>query len=283
MIGSATQTKLENSHIDVIGTGRRCKSNPLYLDLTQSPHIWPSLPECQAMLICASMNNLVDCEKNPGLSKKINSEAVRQLVHRYKNITKTMIFISTVHVFDGTRIQPDSNCEVSPSCIYGLHKAEAEKIIISEGGLVIRLSKVIGNDFPRFKNWAQCLIAGKKIHCYTNLNTSLLPLKNVVDLIACCIKKQTRGIIHYSGKSNTSYYEIGCMLAQLLGVDESLVIGEQLLEHNKPVMPKDSSIKNSQIIDEYGILHVSSESVITDWLYQTGFLSRLDNHKNAKN
>ena len=243
---------LRKNQIEVLSTSRRIQTQLIHLDLLDDPSLWPELPYSRTIVICAAMNNLDQCEKNPELSYKINVQAVKTIISKYQSDDSQLIFFSSSRVFSGEKQFYETHEPVSPKCVYGKHKAMAEKLIGEKNGLVIRLSKVVGPNFQRFKNWADHLQQEKPIQCREDLNTSLISIAEVINLSQHCIANNIRGIVHYSGPEDKSYFEIGCTIADLLGFEE-LVLRDRLSNCIEDATPGNSTLQNSNFISDINI------------------------------
>ena len=108
------------------------------------------------------------------------------------------------------------NEKTEPQNIYGSHKALAEKIILNNNGLIIRVTKVIDPNFPLFDDWISKLTRGETIIAFNNLFTSLVPLDSLIKTICAAIKNEWSGIVHLSGPEDVAYDEIAIILVKKL-------------------------------------------------------------------
>ena len=111
----------------------------------------------------------------------------------------------------------------NPQNVLGEHKVIGEQMVLSHGGLVVRMTKIIDSQFLRFKDWANNLKNLKPVDAFSNLRTSLVTLDSLVKVIDVAVREDWSGIIHVSGTDERSYSDIALMLARGLGCDERLV------------------------------------------------------------
>jgi dTDP-4-dehydrorhamnose reductase len=265
MIGGNLFSYLKTKKMNCFGTSRRSIHGPLFLDLNEEPSQWPSFPELKTLVICASLNNIDECQKKEDLSYKINVKAAESLAKKYWSKKTQLIFFSSSHVFDGVKGFYTESDATSPANVYGQHKTLTEKMILDLNGLVIRLTKVIDDKSARFNDWAKKLRTGSTITCRDDLNASLIQIPDINDLLLKCIKADKRGIIHFSGPEDRTYYEIGKLLSRNIGVDPDLVQSERIKYAIQNSKIKQTTLKNSTFVKESNIANPDTEVVIRNW------------------
>ena len=265
LIGVKLARVLSDHGENVVGTSRQRIKDHLFLDFDQPCDQWPGLPQLKTLVICASMNSVDHCEMNVTQSFKKNVEAVGHLIGAYASKQTQVVFFSSSHVFDGSKPFRKDTEKPHPKNTYGLHKMLAEEIVLHHGGTVIRLTKVIGPNFSRFQDWVNSLRAGQKIRCLSDLYTSLISLENTVNLIKRVIDLDTRGIIHFSGPEDRSYYNIAQIIAKRLGLDEALI--ESQTQENTETSTKinHTTLQNSEFVREIGISNPNTRELIGAW------------------
>jgi len=223
LIGKALSTAAERADCQVIGTSRRKNTNHVYLDVTWELDKWPDLPECDALVVCASMNRVEQCQDAPALSYAVNVEGLEKAIKKYRSSRTTVLFFSSAHVFSGKKPFCRNDDVPDPQNVLGEHKVLGEEMVLDKGGLVIRVTKVIDPDFPRFTDWTHRLKNGKSVEAFSNLMTSLVPLESLVKVVVAAIREDWDGIMHVSGPEEKSYYDIAKVLARGLGFNDGLV------------------------------------------------------------
>jgi len=223
MVGNAVMIVAQSLGFQVIGTSRRNNTDHYYLDLTWDLDKWPDLPDCDSLVICASANKLEDCQNDPVLSYAINVEGLEKVIKRYKSIQTKVLFFSSSHVFSGKKPLCGEDETLAPQNVLGKHKVLGEEMVLRAGGLVIRVTKVVDLNFPRYSEWAHNLKNGKQVKAFSNLMTSLVPLNSLVKVIIAAIHGKWSGIIHVSGPEDRSYSDIAGMLARGLECSDRLV------------------------------------------------------------
>lgn len=223
MIGNALGTAAASANYELLSTSRRKNTDHTLLDVTWELDKWPDLPECDALVVCASLNKLEQCQNDPALSYAVNVEGLEKAIKKYRSSRTKVLFFSSSHVFSGRKPLCREDETPDPQNVLGEHKVLGEEMVLSEGGLVVRVTKVIDPHFTRFSDWAHELKNGKPIKAFSNLMTSLVPLDSLVKVMITAIREDWGGIIHLSGPEDSSYSDIAGMLAQGLGCGDELV------------------------------------------------------------
>lgn len=117
-------------------------------DLALTDSIQRQLAEADPELIinCAALSNVDACEKSPGLARKINVDAVREIGAFCKANDVPLVHFSTDYVYDGMFDRPYREADgTRPSGVYGKSKLEGEKVI-PEGtpAWILRVSTLYG-------------------------------------------------------------------------------------------------------------------------------------------
>ena len=223
LIGNALSTVAEKSGCQVIGTSRRENTHHTLLDVTWGLDRWPDLPECDSLVVCTSLNKLEHCQNDPALSYAVNVGGLEKVIEKYKSLRTKVLFFSSSHVFSGKKPLCREDETLAPQNVLGKHKVLGEEMVLRAGGLVVRVTKVVDLNFPRFSEWAHNLKNGKQVKAFSNLMTSLVPLNSLVKVIIAAIHGNWGGIIHVSGPEDRSYSDIAGMLARGLECGDRLV------------------------------------------------------------
>lgn len=99
------------------------------------------------IIVPAAMPDVNRCEKEPELSYKNNVKLIKNVLDSMKkNSGKKIIFFSTDYLFDGKNGPYSEDAKPNPLNVYGKHKLECEKEILSSGldYLIIRTTGIFG-------------------------------------------------------------------------------------------------------------------------------------------
>lgn len=133
-----TQLYVGKSDRKLIATGMGANRNPLRdgyvyisMDVTKPENIMAVLNEHKpdAIIHCAAMTQVDDCETAPEKCHIQNVEAVKHLVHAANNHAIPLYHVSTDFIFDGKKGDYHEEDAPHPLSIYGQSKWEAELYI----------------------------------------------------------------------------------------------------------------------------------------------------------
>lgn len=217
-IGSALVQRLRQKNIAVESTTRAT------LDLAAAPGNWPQLPACDVAYLCAAVTKLDACEKDPAGTALVNVHHTAELAKRLSAHGSFVVFLSSNHVFDGSKPHRRFDDPTSPANEYGRQKAQTEQAILALGSsAVLRLTKVITTPFPLFEQWKQKLLAGEPIRAFTDMAVAPVPLPLVLDALLAVGELKQPGIWQLSAPRDATYHELALRLAEKIGADASLV------------------------------------------------------------
>jgi dTDP-4-dehydrorhamnose reductase len=238
----------------IYGTSRKKVKKRVHLDLTWNVKKWPNLNySFDCIVICASENKVRKCEMQKLKTYKINVLGVKKIIQKYKSIKTQVIFISSSHVFDGKKSIVNFNTIPNPQNQLGMQKFEAEKIILQNQGLVVRVTKIYESTITLFKNWVNDILSRKKVKVFSNLKTSLVPVDTLIEVLIFSIKKNYRGIFHISGPEDKSYYDILKIILKKMKMKSNLVvpqIGSKKIigrKYSNTVMKISKHLKNKKL------------------------------------
>jgi dTDP-4-dehydrorhamnose reductase len=244
LIGSALVNFLKNVGEAVISTTRQKPTNDysIYLDLADEVGKWEVLKyigSFDAIIFCAGITELNNCEKNKILTRKVNVENVIKLASILERNCKHFVYLSSNAVFDGSNKYPSHNDIQSPINEYGRQKAEVENLLLKlypSSITILRLTKVLGSQNPLFENWSHALKKGDKIQPFSDMYIAPIPLFFVLSVIRNIIHRNLLGILHLSGDQDVSYADIAFKAVRLLGANKKQVI---------PILARESNLFES--------------------------------------
>jgi dTDP-4-dehydrorhamnose reductase len=221
-IGRALTEHFERSGHLVTKTTRRVRhvqKNWIQLDLDR-----PDQFQCKQgfdfAFICAGQTNISQCEKRPEETAQINTHNTIQVIEKLSENGTFIIFLSSNVVFSGLNPKVPSTEEPSAICHYGKQKVRVENYLLENcfPAAVVRLTKVVGTEFPLLKDWAQSLIDGENIVALSDLNMAPISMESLIAACSNIAKKRSQGIFHLSGPEDVSYAQVGAYIALKLGI-----------------------------------------------------------------
>ena len=196
----------------------------MFFDLrSSSPKIVDNYDCCIAL---AGATSIQYCTENIEESRLINVEGIKKLFDRCVQRGVYFIFLSTSHVFDGTKQFPDTEDAKQPRNEYAMQKSIVEDYINSRQAhsCILRITKVMSRKNSLTKWWDSEITKGSKIRAYSDECVSLLPLSLLGKIMRKIIELKPIGLWHLGGKAELSYYEFARCRYRTKTKDQNLVM-----------------------------------------------------------
>ena len=195
-----------------------------YLDLETME--WSSVLEEQydSVVFCAGVTKLSECENNPQRSYRVNVEnAVIFLTECLKRAGHLLI-LSSSQVFDGLKPCRAVDEVTCPITEYGRQKVALEEAMLAYPNTgVLRLTKVIHQEWSLLGTWEKKLLNGEPISAFKNVTLAPLKIEEVVEKIDQLVNDRSTRIHHLSGARDITYVDFAREFAVELGVSSELV------------------------------------------------------------
>ena len=184
-----------------------------------------------AIINTAAMTNVDACELDPSACDRINVWLVGKLIALCERLDIYMVHLSTDFVFSG--LKGSVYCEDDPTDpvnYYGLSKLRSEQLMQSSGvrGAILRTILVYGLVDQMDRNnivlWVkQSLEAGEKIRVVTDQLRMPTYAEDLAEACVLALERKAEGIFNVSSSELMSVYEIALAIAELYGLDSSLI------------------------------------------------------------
>ena len=214
----------------------------------------------------AAMSKPDDCNNDSVACLLQNVEATEIIVEAAKKNNAYLIYVSTDFVFgdDGPH---DEETVPAPLNFYGESKLMAEKIITKSGlvAAIVRPVFIYGEAKPgmrsTFLHWVKASLEAKKtIKIVADQQRTPTYVLDICDGIVAMIAKRVTGAFHLAGKDILSPYQMAVTVANMLGLDASLIVPVTSETFVEPVKrAKKSGLKIEKAIKELNYNPVSFE------------------------
>lgn len=245
MIGAALLQEVRKSGREALGTTRNPKPGFLTLDL-KVPEKFEAPAGVSCAVICAGRSGLLDCDKSPLESAKVNVQGTMWICEKLARQGIPVIFLSSSLVFGGFFEPAGPWDETTPSCEYARQKAMVEKSMAGDLFAVVRITKVLEALRPRFLDWLQNLRLGRKVLASSVIRFSPVVLDEVARALADLSRNFHPGRFHISGDAEVSYLAAAQKLAQIADLPLDLVIADAVAGTKLfKALPPSSMMKNA--------------------------------------
>lgn len=182
----------------------------------------------QAVLHCAAMANVDECERNPERAFQVNSELPAALARAAARHGFRLVHLSTDAVFDGQRGNYSEEDTPNPLSVYARSKWLAEQRVLEAcpQALVARVNfygwslsgqRSLGEFF--YYN----LKEGRPVKGFTDVYFCPLEATQLADLLLRLVEKGAAGLYHVVSSECQSKYAFGVSIARRFGLDERLI------------------------------------------------------------
>ncbi len=200
----------------------------------------------------AAMTNVDLCETQKDLATKINSKSTAVIAEQATKLVAFLVYVSTDYVFDGEEGMKKETDNTEPVDHYGKSKLEGENAVkeIATKWCIARTSTPYGihpkkKSFPIFI--AENLKAGTPLDIITDQYTSPTYVPNLSRMLIEISSRNIQGILHVSGATRVSRYDMAEMVAEKLSLDKKLLRPTNMADMNWTAKrPRDSSLDVSK-------------------------------------
>ncbi len=172
-----------------------------------------------------------------------------------------MVFVSTNAVFDGTKAPYREDDPVNPINKYGFIKAQCERLVqetlerctIARPILMYGWNHAICRQNPA--TWIiEKLLRGERVNLVNDVFENPLYYRSAAQALWRIAAKKPRGIIHLAGADTMSRWEFGMKLAQVFGLDASLIspVGSGFFPDIAP-RPRNTALLTARMARELGV------------------------------
>jgi len=237
-----------NSHrIDVPGT------TVVECDLTDGDSVAGLFARIKpdAVVHAAAMADPIVCQQHPDDSHKINVQASASIARCCGDFGIPLVYVSTDLAFDGQHAPYREEDPASPISVYGMHKVDAERVVRAAcpHAIVCRMPLMFGNPGPVAKSFIQPMMRaieqGKELRLYIDEFRTPVGGTSAAQGILLALEK-AKGILHCGGSRRISRYDIGVMLAKIMGRGARLVPVNQAETVMIAPRPPDVSLDSSK-------------------------------------
>ena len=179
-------------------------------------------------VVCAAVTDVEKCHRDQERSHQINVIGTISLLESFKRLNITPIFFSSDYVFELGKAVHHENDRRNPSTCYGKQKLLVEEFIESrfDKYLIFRTSKLMSmTTHPKNILYAviRNLLVGTATKCFTDQWINPVFVEDIAEIIKLSCLKNIGGVFHLGTRQVMSRYEIGRLLADLLGCNPDLI------------------------------------------------------------
>ncbi|HSU52616.1 MAG TPA: SDR family oxidoreductase [Candidatus Dormibacteraeota bacterium] len=221
------------------------------LDLADFPKVRDrfQVERPEVIIHCAALSKSPECQKNPGLARKLNVEVSRVLAELALDIA--LLFFSTDLVFDGKRGNYEEQDLPNPLSVYGETKAEAESLVLANPRhTVVRTSLNYGispsGDRAFNELMAQQWTRGQTTRLFSDEFRSPIAAEVTARAIWELIGEKRTGLFHVAGSERLSRWEIGNLIATRYRGAAPRIEATSIRDYQGEPRPADTSLNSAK-------------------------------------
>ena len=216
----------------VIPTHNTHPSHPdsIRMDIVDGKEVARVLSAVKPELVvhAAAETNVDKCETNREYAWAVNAEGTRNIASACGKIGVRLAYVSTDYVFDGEKGHYSEEDKANPVNYYGVTKLEGERFVreLCEDFVIARASVIYGWHPSRvnFATWViDSLKSGKRISVAEDNYNSPTLADNLAQVILEIVGADATGVYHAAGSERISRYCFTMEIAEVFGLDRSLV------------------------------------------------------------
>jgi dTDP-4-dehydrorhamnose reductase len=223
---------------------------PIPLDLSDENQIIQTLQQIKPdkIIHLAAMTSVDLCETEKELATIINTKATEILAKQAAKQNIFFLYVSTDYVFDGINGMKKEDDTTNPLGFYGKSKLGGELVLnkLASNWCIARTSTPFGIHSTKksFPLWIkENLEAKKEIPVLVDQFTSPTYVPNLSKMLIEITTRQITGILHVSGATRISRYDLAKLVADKLHLDNNFLIPTKIDTMDwKAQRPKDSSL-----------------------------------------
>lgn len=207
----------------------------------------------------AAYTNVDGCESENELYWDVNVKAVENMVESAVALKPIFVHISTDYIFDGFNAPYREDDKPNPRGNYARSKMASENIVRSSKleYLLIRTQILYGTGHrirPNFVTWLIDQLKNKNpVRVVDDQVGNPTYVRDLSIAISRLLKAKSYGVFHVSGPDSLSRYDFALKIADVFGLDSSLISRIKTKELNQAApRPQDSTFKIDKLINNSG-------------------------------
>ena len=183
----------------------------------------------EVVVLLAAIADVKTAETGPERATEVNVDGARQVARLCTKYHSRLIFLSSEYVFKGDRGNYQEDDSPDPATHYGRTKWQAELAIADEASQwsIVRTSLVYGWPITGRRNLATVVVDrlknGEPYEGDTGTYRTPIYVEHLTEGITQLVTSYNPGIFHIAGTDWMNMYQFGHSVAEVFGLDSSLV------------------------------------------------------------
>lgn len=196
-----------------------------------------------AVVNCAAMTDVDECERNPDRAREVNGRAPRRLARKCDESDVRFVHVSTDYVFDGDAETPRRESdETGPIQVYGESKLEGERSVLEVHStpMVIRPSFIYGvhratDELAGFPRWVRDrLVANESTPLFTDQWITPTRAGQAAKALLDLLSREETGLFHVASRSCVTPHQFGEVLGRHVTDSEGSLVESSMSDLSRP-------------------------------------------------
>jgi len=177
---------------------------------------------------CAAATDVDACEEDPEWADRLNRSMAGEVAVATRGVGARLTHISTDAVFDGEKGNYTEDDVPTPINTYGRTKLAGERAVLEAypEAMVVR-TNIFGWNVQQKQSLAEWFLAnleaGQECNGYEDVWITPILANDLAEILVRMLATGMRGLYHVAGADCVSKYEFGLKLAEVFGLDGSLI------------------------------------------------------------
>lgn len=221
------------------------------VDLTKEGEVRDAFEQDRptAIIHCAAMSRSPACQADPQGAQRVNVQATKNLAQLASEIP--FIHFSTDLVFDGKRGNYKEEDSPNPLGVYAETKLQAEQAVLANPKhTVLRTSLNAGRSATGDRSFVEDMELqwrqGRVLNLFKDEFRCPIPAEQTARAACLLLQQRATGIYHVAGAERLSRYQIGLLVAEMLGIPSTLIRGGTLMDYCGAPRAADTSLSSTK-------------------------------------
>ncbi|WP_162562437.1 SDR family oxidoreductase [Salinigranum rubrum] len=231
-LGRYVGTRLADTY-DVLGTYLTADVSSLDFETVKVDLLNPPFPRLleydpDALVHCAALTDVDECERNPGRAVRLNVDATEHVASLAAETGARLLYVSTDSVFDGSRGWWAETDSPDPVNVYGETKLDGERTAarLNDDTVVARTNFFGWNGAGRgsLAEWMiETLASGDRLPGFEDAFFTPLFAGDLATSLEALLVRDDTGVVHLGSRDRMSKYEFAREVAEVFELDSSSV------------------------------------------------------------
>ena len=209
----------------------------------------------EAIVNCAAMTNVDECETSPGLAYRSNTMGPHNLALAARELGAMLLHVSTDYVFDGTKAGPyDELDATSPLSVYARSKLGGEEMIrrVLPEHFIVRTGYLFGSGTDYLSAAVARMARGETVGGLVDRIGTPTYVMHFAERLMPLANTGRFGTYHLVGQEVTNWYDVLTRVKALAGFAGDVTI-QHAAELNLPAARPSNSALVSLFVRDMGI------------------------------